>query len=70
MPSFYDVILWSIRLCPKENCRCFVLYNNMEKVQAELALLSVEKVCVLHLTSFYVCTLTDDRYEPISAQKF
>ena len=38
-----------------QNCRrriCFYFYNNMEKVRAGLALFSVEKVRVLHLTSF------------------
>ena len=34
-----------------------VFYNNMEKVQTELALFSVEKVAHLHLTSFLLSVL-------------
>ena len=40
-------------------------YNNMEKVREKLALFSVEKVRV-----FIVCTLTDNKYEPISGREF
>ena len=35
-----------------ENGHRFVLYNNMEKVRAELVLFSVEKARKLHPTSF------------------
>ena len=57
-------ILWhQFMVCESKDHRklpsiCF-LYNNMEKVRAELALLSVEKARALHLTSFFV----DNGYE-------
>ena len=44
-----------------EDCRrqiCFYFYNNMEKVRARLALFSVEKARVLHLTSFLLSVLS------------
>ena len=55
--TFYGVILWSIRVWTIENCCRFVFYDNMEKVRAELAIFSVEKARVLHLTSFLLSVL-------------
>ena len=43
---------------------CF--YNNVEKVQMELAVFSIEKV---HVTSD-ICTVIDNSYEPISHSNF
>ena len=51
----------------------FFFYNNVEKYEfTELALVSLEKVCMLHTSDiiFIVCTFRDNSYEPISMQKF
>ena len=47
-------------------------YNDVEKVRAELALFSIEKVRTLHLTSFLLSVLLiiDNSYKPISTQEF
>ena len=48
--TFFGVILWSKEYRP-EKTFVDLFYNNMEKVQAELLLFSVEKTRALHLTS-------------------
>ena len=50
-------ILWSLRVQTIEKCRRYVFDKSMEKVRAELALFSVDKARVLHLTSFVLSVL-------------
>ena len=67
--TLYGVILWSIRVQTIENCHWFVFYNNMEKVWVTLLYFPWESVRITPGVIFIVCTLIDNSYEPISAQK-
>ena len=53
-----------------ENCVQFVFLNNMEILQVELALFSVEKACGTSDVIPVVCTRIDNSYGPISVWKF